>query len=114
MSIKSGEPSPDSMDTNTSKPKTSMTKTIKSEDMGVENMRSTIVARRKDSAANAAKKGTKEKAPKTKKCDADSEGRKLMELLDRALQCCTDDYGEMDDATIAECTALVSLPLKWH
>ena len=57
--------------------------------------------------------GTKTKEPKkTKKAEADGNGRQLTQLLDRALKGCVEDVGSAADAAVADCTALRPFALK--
>ena len=83
------------------------------EDKGICNnvMRDRIAMRKKnvDDAANKQISTTKTKDPqKTKKVEADVDGRTPTKLLDRALTDCVEDTSSMKDATVteADCTAL--------
>ena len=63
-----------------------------------------------EAAKSVSSKGKASKA--TKKATTDDEGRKLTKCLDRALHDCVGDIGDMEDATLADCTALRPLALK--
>ena len=73
------------------------------QDLDIRDTRDRIAARMKKVADDASKKvDTKEKAPRTKKGNANEEDRKLTRLLDRALHdCADDDLDEMLEATTA-------------
>ena len=83
-------------------------------DMGICHMRDRVATRKKEVAEEANNQlSTKNKEPKkTKKVEADANGRQLTKLLGRALKHCVEDASGMIDPTDAVFTALRPSALK--